>query len=357
MNADLNKTPVRRQLDWLPMAVPFFFIVILCLCFVAFPEASRDALAAVRSFLDEVFGTWYLAVGLGIFLFSLYLAFSRYGSLRLGKPDEQPKSSGFAWGSMMFTSGLENICPPCTSDGKDYPMHGRIRTTPAEHVCSDAYWEGDRYVMTVSGEMREAELFGENMVLRRKITTVFPGKSIVLEDAIENQSFRREPMMLLYHCNVGWPLLGEDCEIVLPTRNVIPRDADAAPHAEHYNHMEAPLDNEPEYVFLHELAADENGETFAAVINPTQNLGIRISFNVRELSYFMEWKSRASGDYVIGLEPANSSVYGRLYHEERGDLHMMEPQSVETKKLVFTFLGGKELDAVKEEARRLVEKR
>ena len=106
MNADLNKTPVRRQLDWLPMAVPFFFIVILCLCFVAFPEASRDALAAVRSFLDEVFGTWYLAVGLGIFLFSLYLAFSRYGSLRLGKPDEQPKYSGFAWGSMMFTSGL-----------------------------------------------------------------------------------------------------------------------------------------------------------------------------------------------------------------------------------------------------------
>ena len=73
-------------------------------------------------------------------------------------------------------------------------------------------------MLTVSGEMREAELFGENMVLRRKITTVFPGKSIVLEDTIENQSFRKEPMMLLYHCNVGWPLLGEDCEIVLPTK-------------------------------------------------------------------------------------------------------------------------------------------
>ena len=106
-------------------------------------------------------------------------------------------------GGLFFTSGLENICPPCTSDGKDYPMHGRIRTTPAEHVCSDAFWEEDAYVLTVSGEMREAELFGENMVLRRKITTVFPGKSIVLEDTIENQSFRKEPMMLLYHCNVG----------------------------------------------------------------------------------------------------------------------------------------------------------
>ena len=161
--------------------------------------------------------------------------------------------------------------------------------------------------------------------------------------------------MLLYHCNVGWPLLGEDCEIVLPTKKVIPRDADAAPYTENYSRMESPLDNEPEYVFLHELAADGNEETFAAVINPVQNLGIRISFNVKELPYFMEWKSRASGDYVIGLEPANSSVYGRLYHEERGDLHMMAPQSVETKKLVFTFLEGEELEQIKEEARYLVE--
>lgn len=258
-------------------------------------------------------------------------------------------------GGMMFTSGLENICPPCTSGGKDYPMHGRMRTTPAEHICCDACWEGDQYVMTVSGEMREAELFGENMVLRRKISTVFPGNTILLEDTIENQSFRREPMMLLYHCNVGWPLLGEACEIVLPTRKVIPRDADAAPHTADYSRMEEPLDNEPEYVFLHELAADDRGNTFAAVINPAQNLGIRISFNVKELPYFMQWKSRASGDYVIGLEPANSSVYGRLYHEKRGDLHMMEPQSVEKKKLAFTFLEGEELNKVKEEARRLVE--
>ena len=244
---------------------------------------------------------------------------------------------------------------PCTSDGKDYPMHGRIRTTPAEHVCSDAFWEEDAYVLTVSGEMREAELFGENMVLRRKITTVFPGKSIVLEDTIENQSFRKEPMMLLYHCNVGWPLLGEDCEMLSANKKGDSPDADAAPHTENYSRMESPLDNEPEYVFLHELAADGNGETFAAVINPVQNLGIRISFNVKELPYFMEWKSRASGDYVIGLEPANSSVYGRLYHEERGDLHMMAPQSVETKKLVFTFLEGEELEQIKEEARYLVE--
>ncbi|NCC42253.1 MAG: DUF4432 family protein [Clostridia bacterium] len=257
-------------------------------------------------------------------------------------------------GGLMFTAGLENICPPCTSDGKDYPMHGRIRTTPAEHICADGVWNEDKYVMSISGEMREAELFGENMVLRRKITTTYPGKTITVEDEIENQSFRTEPMMLLYHCNIGWPLLDEDCEIILPTREVIARDEAAKDHVGEYDHMEAPSDNEPEYVFLHRLAADEEGNTFASIVNEKLGIGIKISFSQKELPYFMQWKSRASGDYVVGLEPANSSVYGRLFHEEQGDLHTMEPFEKEHKKLVFTFLdGSSEIKAVRREASEL----
>ena len=104
-------------------------------------------------------------------------------------------------GGMMFTCGLENICAPYTAQGKDYPMHGRIRTTPAEHTGARTWWEGDFYLMSVQGEMREAELFGENMVLKRKITTSWPGKEILIEDTIENQGFREEPAMLLYHFN------------------------------------------------------------------------------------------------------------------------------------------------------------
>lgn len=257
-------------------------------------------------------------------------------------------------GGLMFTAGLENICPPCTSNGKDYPMHGRIRTTPAEHLGADAVWTEDGYTMTVSGEMREAELFGENMVLRRKITTTYPGKTITVEDEIENQSFRKEPMMILYHSNMGWPLLSEECEIILPTLEVISRDEDAKAYADTYDRMEAPVDNEPECVYLHRLAADEEGNTFAAIVNEKLGIGIKLTFNQKELPYFMEWKSLASGDYVVGLEPANSSVYGRLYHEERGDLHMMEPFAKENKKLVFTFLDGKEeLEAVRKEAEKL----
>ena len=247
-------------------------------------------------------------------------------------------------GGMMFTCGLENICAPYSSQGKDYPMHGRIRTTPAEHTGARTWWEEDSYVMTVQGEMREAELFGENMVLKRKITTSWPGKEILIEDTIENQGFREEPAMLLYHFNVGYPLLEENARIVIPTKKVIPRDRQAAGHEELYWKMEGPVDNEPEYVFLHELKADEGGNTFAAVINEKLGLGIRLEFNKEQLPYFMEWKSLASGDYVVGLEPANSSVYGRGYHEERGDLHRIPPLGVEKNRLKIVILEGKELE-------------
>ena len=85
-------------------------------------------------------------------------------------------------GGMLFTCGLENICAPCRIGGRDYPMHGRIRTTPAEHVGAKAYWDGDDYIAEISGTMREAELFGENLVLRRRVTTRYGENKIYIED-------------------------------------------------------------------------------------------------------------------------------------------------------------------------------
>ena len=90
-------------------------------------------------------------------------------------------------GGLFFTAGLENICAPCTVDGTDYPMHGRIRTTPAEHLRGDGVWEAGNYVLRTSGEMREGELFGENLVLRRSIETVYGFKTVAIIDEIEDK--------------------------------------------------------------------------------------------------------------------------------------------------------------------------
>ncbi|NEG54569.1 aldose 1-epimerase family protein [Bifidobacterium platyrrhinorum] len=250
-------------------------------------------------------------------------------------------------GGLFFTCGFENICAPyVTPEGSkypagDYPMHGRIRTTPAEHVSSDAYWDGGgRYVLEVSGEMREAELFGENLVLRRRISSVYGTSTVTVEDEVTNESFRSEPLMWMYHCNFGWPLLDEGAEVVIPSRKATPRDETTAADETPWNEIGAPVDNRPESVYLHDLAADGEGRSFAAVVNRKLGLGVVIEFDAADFPYFMEWKSMGSGDYVVGLEPSNSSVYGRGWHEERGDLHMIAPQATERKTVTFTVIEG-----------------
>lgn len=245
-------------------------------------------------------------------------------------------------GGMFFTSGVESICAPCNIDGVDYPMHGRMRTTPGEHLSADAFWTEDGYHLRASAEMREAALFGENMVLRRSIETVYGTKTVTMTDTFENEGYRDEPLMLLYHINLGWPFLDESLRLYIPTRSVTARDADAQGHEAEYDRMDPPKDNEPEYVFIHDLRTDGDGGTGVIAVNESLNLGFRIGWNVRNLPYFMEWKSTASGDYVIGLEPANSSVYGRPYHEERGTVHRLRPFERETNVLTFTVLDGRE---------------
>ena len=261
-------------------------------------------------------------------------------------------------GGLFFTAGLENICAPCRAEGKEYPMHGRMRTTPAEHSGCDAFWNGEAYTLAVKGEMREAELFGENMVLRRTIETRYGEKSVLVTDEFENQSYRPEPMMLLYHCNLGYPLLQEGCRVLLPTTRVAPRDAVAREHLERWSVMDPPKENEEEYVFIHDLAENDKGNTAAAVVNTEKRLGVMIEWNRKHLPYFMEWKSTAAGDYVLGLEPSNSSVYGRPYHAAQGTLHTLDPFRKEITRLKFTVLDGQnEIDAAAKKIDQIVKGR
>ena len=94
-----------RRLDWFITLAPFLCIVVLCVLFVRSPEQSSQLLASVRSLLGDQMGSYYLLIGLGVFFCSLYMAFSRFGNIRLGDL-KKPEYTFFQWGSMMFTAGL-----------------------------------------------------------------------------------------------------------------------------------------------------------------------------------------------------------------------------------------------------------
>ena len=95
-----------RQVDWMITLVPLGLVAFLSALFFLFPEQSNRTLSAIRFFLGDTLGLYYLIIGLGIFLVSLWIAFSRYGNIVLGGQQEKPKYSFFSWGAMMFTCGL-----------------------------------------------------------------------------------------------------------------------------------------------------------------------------------------------------------------------------------------------------------
>lgn len=101
-NASLD----RKKIDWMITLLPLGIIIALCILFFFMPEQSNAVLSQIRFFFGDTFGTYYLIIGLGIFLVSIYIAASKYGDIVLGEPGEKPKYSFFSWGAMMFTCGL-----------------------------------------------------------------------------------------------------------------------------------------------------------------------------------------------------------------------------------------------------------
>lgn len=65
-----------------------------------------DVASTVQNFLQIRFGWFYLLSATVILIFVIYLAFSKYGDIKLGKDDDEPEYSTFSWLAMLFSAGM-----------------------------------------------------------------------------------------------------------------------------------------------------------------------------------------------------------------------------------------------------------
>lgn len=96
----------KNRVDWIITLVPFFLIMGLAIFLFFLPDQANGVISQVRFFFGDTLGSYYLLMGIGVLIISLFLSFSKYGNIVLGEPNEKPKYSFFTWGSMMFTCGL-----------------------------------------------------------------------------------------------------------------------------------------------------------------------------------------------------------------------------------------------------------
>ena len=99
------KKKLHKQLNLCETILPLVLVVSLCLLFFCFPEDSKAVVGRIRNFLGDEMGVYYILLGCGAVVVSMYMAFSRFGQIRLGK-QEKPAYSNFTWGTMIFTSTM-----------------------------------------------------------------------------------------------------------------------------------------------------------------------------------------------------------------------------------------------------------
>ena len=231
----------------------------------------------------------------------------------------------------------------------DQPLHGRSAFTPARLAGYGARWDGDECILWAEGEVIQAAMFGEDLHLVRRIEARVGGSGFTVEDRVENHGFARTPHMLLYHVNLGWPLLDEGSEFRAPVQRVMWRSHEVYQNGVGYRTMPPPQPTEfVEQVYTHAVATEADGTVPATLVNRRLDLGggggpglaFLIEYDRAELPVLLEWQCVRDGGYVLGIEPSTAHPGGAALNEEHGLMRWLEHGESHRYRTRFSVVAG-----------------
>ncbi len=98
----LEGPPVRK-----PVFIPAVLgVLVMAVWAIWAPDQAVSVLGDGVAWVVDAFGWFYIALTTSVLVFVIYLALSRYGSIKLGPDHSKPQFSTFAWTSMLFAAGI-----------------------------------------------------------------------------------------------------------------------------------------------------------------------------------------------------------------------------------------------------------
>ncbi len=155
--------------------------------------------------------------------------------------------------------GLCRLVRLCTDNGEALPLHGTISNTPCERF--QLFYENNAIHIRLT--VRDAALFSHQLVLEREYVCPLDKNELHMTDKIKNIGGCASPLQLLYHCNIGYPLLSERARVVIPSSEVTARDEHAQEGIEDCLIMEKPQRGYVEKCYYHTL----RGKACVSVLN------------------------------------------------------------------------------------------
>ncbi|MBQ3133631.1 MAG: aldose 1-epimerase family protein [Clostridia bacterium] len=230
------------------------------------------------------------------------------------------------------TCGLSAVGSPCVDEGEELPLHGTISHQPAQLLGTEETAEA----LTVRLAVRDAVMFGRKLVLARTYRFSYTENTVTVSDTVTNEAADASPYMVLYHCNMGYPLVSEDAVLKIPHHGVTPRDDEAATHMDSALQVEPPQSGFVERCYFYDVK-EQDGSAKVGLFNPTIGKGLVMAFDKATLPCFTEWKMMGQTDYVLGLEPGNCTPEGRDVLRQNGTLRFLKPAESATTTVSFAF--------------------
>ncbi len=235
-------------------------------------------------------------------------------------------------GGLVTTCGLSHIGIPETDENGSRGLHGRISTQQAEIISVEQPDPAaGRSRMSLTGVIRETSVFGPHLELRRTISSELGVPELRIEDRVINRGNKTVPHMLLYHCNLGYPLVDEGARIcwegTLRSRGQAQDDAIFA-GAHDYRICPAPLAAHAgtgEACGFITPSVETDGLCRTGICNPVLDLGLQIEYDASRLPCLANWQHWGDGEYVTGLEPGTNFPVGQKAAREAGQLIYLEP--------------------------------
>lgn len=233
-------------------------------------------------------------------------------------------------GGLLTTCGLSHAgaadIDPDTGEKRD--LHGRYTRLGAHDIASRTFFDADdRLTAELICTVSESSLFGEQLRLERIYRLVVGEPSVAIFDRVENRGDQPSPFMILYHFNLGYPLVRAGARLLSPAEHVAPRDAAAATGFDRWAEYDAPTAGYAEQVFFHTVQP-KNGTASVALVN--DEFGLRLDWDTTYSPYFTQWKNTRQGIYVSGIEPGNCLPEGQAAARANGRLVMLKPGEAHT---------------------------
>jgi hypothetical protein len=269
----------------------------------------------------------------------------------------------FILGGLCNTAGLVTIGNPQTVDVSHfkfhsrhedrYGTHDRVAILPASHFNFGESWEGERCVLWAEGSVRQEIVYGENLLLTRRYEAEVGTSTFTIRDVVRNDGFYPTPHQLLYHFNIGYPVVDEGAELLAAVTGKVGGSIfdEQQSSSERYRHFTGPEERFFAEGYELPMAVGADGWAAAAVVNRgfkglDGGLGVSLRYNTGTLPVYLEWRMMGEGLYAVGMEPSTNGFQTIPELIEAGYPIMMEPGEERVYELAVGVLaGGAEIDA------------